>query len=238
MTLVWSEIMKLSAWAPFDGEEHVHPNEVDGHSLRDDLDRGHINRLADSIRQHGYSPERHGQLGLNVTDSGENIYHHASGTEAHPQDTRHHEHLLHALRDVGHGEVPMHIHDQSSDPESGGGPPKYYHGTTAENLEQVHPNHSTQGNFGNNLGVHEPGYAYATSKSNAKHYAETAAMTHGGRARVYEVHPNGPVEKDPSHDAHGTSRGNFQDDVRSKHGFTVVGEEDLGHHDEEDDDWH
>jgi hypothetical protein len=66
-----------------------------------------------------------------------------------------------------------------------------------------------------------------------------AALTHGGRAHVYQVEPRGPVEKDPKYDVYGNNRGNQEDDVRSRHGFTVTGEEDLGHDDsdEYEDDW-
>lgn len=236
MTLVWSEIAKLGQWQPFDSEEHIHPSELEGDwESRAHLHQDHVQRLSSSIRQHGYSPERHGQLGLNITDHGENIYHHAAGAETDPGDHLHHEHLLKALQDTGHGEVPVHIHDQSSDPE-GHPAPKYYHGTTAEDLERIHPNLGTSGNFG--AGTHEPGYAYATSKDNALHYAERAAGAYGGRPHVYEVSPRGPVEDDPSHDKNGNSRANFADDVRSRHGFSVVGEEDLGHEDEHDNEDH
>lgn len=255
MTLVWSEIAKLGKWAPVDGEEHIHPSELEGgyypHGAADSSelthrhvfeDGSHVQRMAHSIRQHGYDPARHGQLGLNITDHGENVYNHATGSESHPELGHfNHEHLLKALQDSGHGEVPVHIHDQRSD-EGGEPAPRLYHGTTAEDLEEVHPNHGTTGNFGNNLGIHEPGYAYATSRNTAEHYANTASMTHGGRAHVYEVSPKGPVERDPDRDVHGNSRGNYADDVRSKHGFSVVGEEDLGHDDEHDEDdehgWH
>ncbi|WP_428957945.1 NAD(+)--rifampin ADP-ribosyltransferase [Streptomyces sp. cg35] len=240
MTLVWAEIAKLGNWEPYDSEEHIHPSELEGRTTGSEQNRGQVERLSSSIAHHGYSPERHGKLGLNITDHGENLYHHASGSETDPDDHQHHEHLLQALKDLGHGEVPVHIHDQRSD-EGGEAAPRYFHGTTAEDLEQVHPNHGSRGNFGSNLGIHEPGYAYATGRSSAESYADQAAMTHGGRAHVYEVHPNGPVEKDPSHDVHGRSRGNYSDDVRSRHGFTVIGEVDLGHHDDEQDEdryWH
>jgi hypothetical protein len=242
MTLVWSVINKMGSYEPYDGEEHIHPGELEGRRMPSELRRDHVDRLAASIQHHGYSPERHGQLGLNVTDGGgENLYHHASGTETAPGDHLHHEHLLQALKQVGHGEVPVHIHDQSSDPE-GHPAPRYYHGTTAEDLEEVHPNHSTSGNFG--AATHAPGYAYATGLDSAWHYATRAADHYGGRPRVYEVHPNGPVETDPQHE-NGYSRGNNADDVRSRHGFTVVGEEEMPDHlrehydgQEDEDHWH
>lgn len=241
MSLLWRTAMiRTASWAPRDSEEHIHPDDMEGDKSRYELNGRHIDELASSIRQHGYSPERHGQLGINVTDNGENLYTHSRGTEADPDRLNdHHEHLLHALRNAGHGEVPVHIHDQSSN-ESGQAP-TYYHGTTVEDLEQVHPNHGTRGNFGNNGGIHEPGYAYATGRSSAEHYADMAALTHGGRAHVYQVEPRGPVEKDPKYDVHGNNRGNHANDVRSRHGFSVLGEEDLGHddsdEDEDEDDW-
>ncbi|MFI0967072.1 NAD(+)--rifampin ADP-ribosyltransferase [Streptomyces sp. NPDC021080] len=229
MTLVWAEIAKLGQWQPLDSEEHIHPGELTGSTTSDERDQGHVDRLTRSILHHGYSPERHGQLGLNLTDHGENIYHHASGIETYPEDHQPHEHLLQALQDAGYGEVPVHIHDQQSDPD-GEPAPRYYHGTTESDLEHVRPNHSTRGTFG--PATHAPGYAYATGLESAKDYAERAADQHGGRPRVFEVHPRGPVEDDPKFDAAGNNRGNNLDDKRSRHGFSVVGEVPLGHDEE------
>jgi hypothetical protein len=253
VSLLWKnaaayQMVRTAAWAPDDSEEHIHPGELEGgyyptrgtplrhHDVFGD--GSHVKRMADSIRQHGYDPARHGQLGLNIADHGENVYNHATGSESHPELGHfNHEHLLQALKDSGHGEVPVHVHDQRSE-EGGASAPRYYHGTTAEDLQEVHPNHGSRGNFGNNGGIHEPGYAYATGRGSAEHYADTAAMTHGGRAHVYEVSPKGPVEVDPKYDAHGNNRGNQEDDVRSKHGFQVINEEDLGHDDEDEDEDH
>lgn len=227
MTLVWSEIMKLGQWQPEESEEHIHPSDLEGeYEMRDHLNRGHVHRLQESIATHGYSPERHGQLGLNVTDHGENVYHHAAGSETDPEDHLHHEHLLKALQASGHGEVPVHVHDQRSD-EGGEPAPKYYHGTTAEDLERIHSNHSSSGNFG--AATHAKGYAYATGLNSAWHYATKAADHYGGTPHVYEVSPRGPVEEDPRYE-NGHSRGNYADDKRSKHGFDVVGEEEMPEH--------
>ncbi len=237
MSLLWrTAVVRTAAWAPDDSEEDIHPSELDGEKSWTELNHNHIKDLSSSIQQHGYSPERHGQLGLNITDNGENLYTHARGTEAHPDHPNdHHEHLLRALKDADHGEVPVHIHDQSSN-ESGQAP-TYYHGSTTEDLEHIHPNHGTNGNFG--AFTHEPGYAYATGRKSAEHYADHASMAYGGRSHVYQVEPRGPVEKDPQWDARGNLRGNYDDDVRSKHGFSVMGEEDLGHNDpdEYEDGW-
>jgi hypothetical protein len=236
MSLLWrTALIRTATWAPADSEENIHPRALEGDKSTHELNGKHISELAHSIDTHGYSRERHGQLGVNVTDNGENLYTHSRGTEAHPDHPNdHHEHLLRALKEAGHGEVAVHIHDQRSD-EGGDPAPKYFHGTTVEDLEHVHPNHGTSGNFGNNGMIHEPGYAYATSRSSAEHYADMAAMTHGGKPHVYEVEPRGPVEKDPKYTANGVNRGNMEDDVRSKHGFSVLGEEDLGHDDDDED---
>lgn len=233
MTLVWSQIIRLGQWAPIDSEEMIHPSELEGRTMSDERDSGHVQRLTHSILHHGYSPERHGQLGLNLTDHGENVYHHSGGTETHPEDHQPHEHLLQALKDAGHDEVPVHLHDQQSDPD-GEPAPRYYHGTNHE-LDHVRPNHSTRGTFG--PATHAPGYAYATGLESAKNYAERAADEHGGRPRVFEVHPLGPVEEDPKFDAAGNNRGNNLDDKRSRHGFSVVGEEPLGHHGHDEDEY-
>lgn len=234
MSLLWRTAMVRTAeWAPTNEVEHMHPSELENDYYAP-IHGHHVEALAGSIRQHGYSPERHGQLGLNITDHDENIYHHAAGSESPPDHEHPHEQLLKALKEVGHGEVPVHVHDQRSN-EGGEPAPKYYHGTTVSDLERVHPNHGTRGTFGNSGNIHEPGYAYATSRDSAESYADMAALTHGGRAHVYEVSPRGPVEKDPTYDAQGTHRGNYEDDMRSKHGFHVVGEEDLGHDDEDED---
>ena len=84
-------------------------------------------------------------------------------------------------------------------------------------------------------------HAYATSDpSNAWHYAETAwnnADAGGTHPKVYRVRPLGPVEDDPTHTPSGESRGTFTGDVRSKHGFEVVGEEPMPEHMGEPEDW-
>jgi len=256
MSLLWRTAMiRTATWEPHDSEEHMHPSELEGGyyphggdvsylTHRDVFgDGSHVRKMAEDIKAHGYDPAKHGQLGLNLTDHGENIYNHATGSMAHPSVPHfNHEHLLQALKDSGHGEVPVHVHDQRSI-ENGDQAPRYYHGTTEEDLEEVHPNHGTGGNFGKF--IHEPGYAYATGKDSAWHYAVRAADAYGGTPHVYEVAPKGPVEEDPISDAHGNLRGNFHDDMRSKHGFQVVGEEEMPEHlrhfynedEDDDDDW-
>lgn len=238
MSLLWrTAIVQTASFTPEDYEDHEDISGLVGERRsRHQLSEHHINRLADSIRQHGYDPERHGMIGVNLTDHGDNAYLHSRGTEGDPEDHEHHEHLLHALHDTGHTTVPVHFHDQSST-GSANEAPKLYHGTTVEDLEEVKPNHGTRGMHGNNGMIHEPGYAYATDRDSAESYADSVAMTHGGRPRVYQVSPLGPIEKDPTYDAHGNHRANYAADVRSKHGFQVVGEEDLGHDDDYEDEW-
>jgi hypothetical protein len=101
-------------------------------------------------------------------------------------------------------------------------PKDYYHGTTEEDMDEVSPATSHR------MGVifphqTDPEYAYATpSESNAWHYAQLAWNAGGGGIpRVYRVRPTGPVEEDPTHWPNGESRGNFSDDVRSRHPFEV-----------------
>jgi hypothetical protein len=225
MSLLWrTAVRRTAAWEPRNSVEHIHPSEMEN-DYHTPLQREHVSRMADSIKQHGYSPERHGQLGLNVTDEGENIYHHTSGTDTHPDDAHPHEHLLKALQETGHGDVPVHVHDQSSTEEHPA--PEYYHGTTVEDLERIHPNHGNSGNFGQ--GTHARGYAYATGKNSAWNYAEKAADNQEGVPHVYKVSPRGPVEEDP-HWENGNNRGNNLDDVRSKHGFDTQGEEEMPQH--------
>ncbi len=111
----------------------------------------------------------------------------------------------------------------------------YYHGTTAEDLDEVAPASSHR------RGVIFPNmtdldYAYATpSESNAWHYAELAWNAgETGIPRVYRVKPTGPVEEDPTHWPNGDSRGNFSDDVRSRYPFEVHEELPTPEHWQED----
>lgn len=256
MTLVWSEIKRLGMR---ESVEQMHPDELAQHARDDMVDRrikansggwgDHVARMAEDIRKNGYSPERHGPLRLEHNELYSRVHAEpgsAFGNNGVPgQREFHKHHLVRALQQAGHGPVPVHVEDARPDPNA---PKRFYHGThVEEDLDQIRPNHSSRGTFGNNLGIHEPGYAYATTKpEDAWHYAERAAEAHGGRPRVYEVHPTGPVEKDPAEDAHGNSRGNFENDHRSKHPFDVIGEEEppdhiqrnwYDHEDEDEDDY-
>lgn len=101
-------------------------------------------------------------------------------------------------------------------------PKDYYHGTTEEDMDEVSPavSHRRGVVFPHQT---DPEYAYATpSERNAWHYAELAWNAGAsGIPRVYRVRPTGPIEEDPTHWPNGESRGNFSDDVRSRHPFEV-----------------
>jgi hypothetical protein len=119
-------------------------------------------------------------------------------------------------------------------------PKDYYHGTTEEDLSEVSPatNHRRGVIFPHQT---DPEYGYATpSESNAWHYAELAwNATDHGIPRVYRVRPTGPIEEDPTHWPNGESRGNFSDDVRSRHPFEVHEELPTPEHWQRDEeDWH
>ncbi len=100
-----------------------------------------------------------------------------------------------------------------------------YHGTTPEGLTAIIPAaaHGGHVTFQHDT---DRGYAYATPDlGDAWRYAEKAWHASGdGIPRVYRVEPVGDVEPDPQTDVHGRQRGNFEADVRSAHGFTVVEE--------------
>jgi hypothetical protein len=100
----------------------------------------------------------------------------------------------------------------------------WYHGTTVPNLRHVLPvnQHRKRVSWPEDTS-HE--HAYATSdEDDAWEYAQAAWHDGGGRPRVYEVHPKGHVEQDPSTRPDGSSRGDHERDYRSKDGFNVVRE--------------
>ena len=102
-----------------------------------------------------------------------------------------------------------------------------YHGTVRDDLDTIEPAaaHCGPRTFAFTADG-DPEYAYATPNlSDAWAYAEKAWHATGvGIPRVYRVEPLGDVEPDPQEDAHGRSRGNYEADVRSREGFTVVEE--------------
>lgn len=115
----------------------------------------------------------------------------------------------------------------------------YYHGTVVEDLEHVQPanTHRRGVAFPNDT---DPDYAYASpSERNAWHYAELAwNNSSSGIPRVYRVRSTGPVEEDPYYPG-GVSRGNFSDDIRSRHPFEILDELPTPDHflTDPDDDW-
>lgn len=121
--------------------------------------------------------------------------------------------------------------EQGPEPEPEPERPKrrvYYHGTTVEDVTHVLPA-SAHGGHVTFPHVTSREHAYATTdQHDAWEYAQKAWAASGkGRPRVYQVRPIGGhqhVEKDPSHDQYGNSRGNNENDVRSKKGFEVVRE--------------
>jgi hypothetical protein len=270
MTLVWSQIQRLGMR---ESDEMMHPDEL-GKLTRDDMvdrriDRNlsgwgdHVNRMADDIRQHGYSSERHGALRLDHNESYSRVHAtpgSAFGNNGVPgQGEFHKAHLVKALQQAGHGPVPVHVQDTRPDPNE---PKRYYHGTIGSYGEDDGPDHIEPANVhGQGVTFHSdtsPDHAYATtSEKHAWDYAKKAFDWRGTEGvhvpKVYEVHPTGPVEKDPDWDEkRGESRGNNPTDVRSKHPFEVLREvdppEDIRdeyhsyherpEHDEDEDDEH
>lgn len=77
--------------------------------------------------------------------------------------------------------------------------PKYYHGTVAEELTEIHPGGTHSGQTVHPLKGMD-GYVYFTTNvTTAWHYAELAwNATSSGIPRVYEVVPTGEVIEDPN----------------------------------------
>ena len=121
-------------------------------------------------------------------------------------------------------------------------PGEYFHGTTQTFKPGDHITPASQHGKGvafPNMTSRE--HAYATpDESTAWHYAEAAwnnADIGGTHPKVYRVKPLGHTEDDPTHDQYGASRGTFTGDVRSKHGFEVVGEQPMPEHMGKPEDW-
>lgn len=243
MSLLWREAahyqlqVEAAAKKPRAYTTEVHPDDIVAQNGNLKFGRDHlmaherwgpvIHQLADSIKQHGYRPEMHGHIHQTIDDQGRHGVPRVTGEGADTLginknlwDSRGGSVLPYALQHAGHGPVAVHMQDHRPNPKA---KVRYFHGTTTEGLDEIHPNHGSNGTFG--PATHEPGYAYATpSKEDAWSYATKAADMNQGRPRVYEVKPNGPVEDDPSHDGAGNSRGNYPDDKRSKSHFTVIKE--------------
>jgi rifampin ADP-ribosylating transferase len=239
MSLLWRTAAAYqieAASKPRNYTAEIHPDELaQNPNIKFDRDRvmGHerwgpaVQALTESIKQHGYQPDMHGHVSLEigkdgnhvgaprVTNEGAAI----TGMKPMAHDIHANRALTYALQEAGHGPIPVHVTDHRPKP---GTRQKYYHGTTAEGLDEIHPNNSSIGNFG--PGTHHPGHAYLTpNKEDAWSYATRAADDKGGRPRVYEVKPTGPVEEDPMFQGE-YHRGNFADDLRTKHPLQVVRE--------------
>lgn len=140
--------------------------------------------------------------------------------------------------------------------------PILYHGTSHhhdpedytldqhEPLEEILPASRTGRGptFASNIA--SPDHAYASKGlRSAWSYADTHAMETGGVPHVYRVTPHNPedLEEDPKENEHGQSRGNNDDDMRSKSGFQVLGEVPMSRQlreyhtperdEDDDDDW-
>lgn len=114
----------------------------------------------------------------------------------------------------------------------------YYHGTVDEDLDDIQPanQHGGRVTFRSDT---DPDYAYVTTNPrDAWNYAEKAWHSTGyGVPRVYRVRATGPVEVDPSHDEHGHSRSNYENDWRSRHPFEVQEELPMPEEMGEQEDW-
>lgn len=123
---------------------------------------------------------------------------------------------------------------------------EFYHGTvqSLQPGDHVLPAHEHGGAV---MFPHDTdhAYAYATPhEDNAWDYAErawqSAGLDHphfGNPPKVYRVRSLGDHEPDPTHDATGRQRGNFDTDVRSKHGFEVMEEMPMPEHMGEPEEW-
>jgi hypothetical protein len=108
-------------------------------------------------------------------------------------------------------------------------PQQFFHGTVAEDLDEVTPR--GEGRYFRS--DHEGTHAFATTDvDDAWHYAEKAwHHASSGVPRVYQVEPLGDVEKDP-HEQNYSGKWH-----RSKTGFGVVGEVPMPEHMGPQEDW-
>lgn len=196
--------------------------------------------LMSKIREDGgYNPRAHGRLDFNTED------HLGSGDpsnlrlarEEHnrPEFGDHTAHALAlALEHLGHERVwgvvhhPVAPETPEKDPTKGR---VFYHGTTTDqDLKEILPA-SQHGRGSIHPGSVDPDYAYATPHlDNAWQWADKAWDNRGGHRRVFKVRRKGPVELDPRDNDSGGSRNNYEGDVRSRHGFDVIGEMPMPEH--------
>lgn len=183
----------------------------------------------------GYDPQRHGMLQAHFDAEGTlrrlrlPANHQVAGFgEMAPTA------LAHALEHLGHEHVPVMVTRDRPAPTRETNPTRarvFYHGTTAEgDLDRILPASQSGASV---IYQHQtdPDYAYATtSKDDAWTWAQKAWDNTGGRPRVFKVRRRGPVEPDEPYDRAGNSRSVSDSDVRSRHGFDVIGEEPMPHH--------
>jgi hypothetical protein len=177
----------------------------------------------------GYMEYKHqdGKLHPRTTDTGLYI------KKDHDRDAVH-QSLMGGMRAEHPGSEVYDPSKEPPPPPAKKKPKIYYHGTTVPNVTHILPAgaHGQGVTFRSDT---DSGYAYATtSHQDAWRYAEKASdIRGGGRPRVYQVRPIGGhqnVEEDPSRDAHGNLRGNYENDHRSRHGFEVVREMKMPQH--------
>lgn len=194
--------------------------------------------LMDRIRgDGGYDPQRHGTLHVKADPEGgmERVSlpreHHISGFGENSGHA-----LAFALHHLGHTSVPAMV-TRDAPRKAEKDPTRarvFYHGTTTDQplseitpLSERHP-HRKMLDSGEHKGntFSDPGFAYATTdRDDAWHWAQEAWHKNPvGMPRVFKVRRRGPVEADPNFSGHSNAG-----QVRSRHGFDVVGEEPMPH---------
>lgn len=235
MSLLWIE----AARAGVEEVEHLPVASLGEEAMRrawGHPDHPRMAELMNRIRSDGgYDPERHGLLRTRIREDGKPGWvslpkeHEIPGFGENSGNA-----LVNALHNLGHEHVPVMVTRDRPAPTRETNSTRarvFYHGTTAEgDLDQILP--ASQSGAGV-IYQHQtdPDYAYATTnKNDAWHWAEMAHHNTGGHPRVFKVRRRGPVEPDVPYDRSGNSRSISDTDVRSRHGFDVIGEEPMPRH--------
>lgn len=187
----------------------------------------------------GYDPEHHGLLHTTIQEDGRLGFtrlppeHQIEGFGDNSGSA-----LAIALHHLGHEHVPVMVTRKGS-PAASADPihaPVLYHGTAADRalteitpLSDRHPHLRVPERSeykGGNGTYSDPGFAYATADpDDAWHWAQEAWHKNPrGIPRVFRVRGRGPMEPDPNFSHHDNPQ-----QVRSRHGFDVVGEEPMPH---------
>lgn len=234
MSLLWIE----AARAGREGIEHLPTVSLGDERMRrawGSPDHPRMAELMDRIRSDGgYDPERHGLLHTRIREDGKPGWMTLPGEHQIPGFGENSGNALaFALHHLGHDHVPVMVTRDRPVPIRETDPTRarvFYHGTTAEgDLGQILPASQSGASV---IYQHQtnPDYAYATTdKNHAWNWAQEAHHNTGGRPRVFKVRRRGPVEPDEPYDRAGYSRSISDSDVRSRHGFDVVGEEPMPH---------